>query len=226
MPRTTLTLATLAAILAMGRGQESSAACHATCNAACSTQQSSELVSLVVTAATAASDAAELAAVWYNASYSNMSTFHRDDGFYTYAYNFSGVCQAHGAKPNKVGTNINGVFTHVGAQSVNTTALQILRVNLANAGGGWHNYLWPVHLHSSNPGEPDQVILKDKRAYIKKVTAYDGAEYYVGSGFSNVACAAAPSAAPPAPESSGAGGAAASMWLAAAGAVLTAAVTS
>lgn len=68
--------------------------------------------------------------MWDTAS--STDVYKRADGFYVYAYFFNGTCVAHGAKPNKVGSNIDSVMEHVGAYTVNGSALQERRIALVN----------------------------------------------------------------------------------------------
>ena len=180
-------LAALAALARLAPAQDS-AACQATCNAACSVANARQLAERVRDDAEAATSAAALQAVWQDVSLTE--TYKRDHGFYVYGYTFAGTCVAHGAKPTKVGASIDAVFEHVGADTVNGTELQAERIELANSdeGGGWHEYDWPVHLHQADPSTPNVIVLKTKRAYIAKITAFDGAEYYVGCGFTDAPC--------------------------------------
>ena len=185
MLRAAAQLAALAALARLAPAQDS-AACQATCNAACSVTNAQQLAERVRDDAEAATSAAALEAVWQDVS--QTETYKRAHGFYVYGYTFAGVCVAHGAKPEKVGGSISSVFTHVGAHTVNGTELQAERILLANAGGGWHEYDWPVHLHQEDPSTATVTVLKTKRAYIAKITAFDDAEYYVGCGFTDQAC--------------------------------------
>ena len=187
MPRAAAQLAALAALARLAPAQDS-AACQATCNAACSVTNAQQLAERVRDDAEAATSAAALQAVWQDVSLTE--TYKRDHGFYVYGYTFAGICVAHGAKPNKVNSSISSVFEHVDAHTVNGTELQAERIELANSdeGGGWHEYDWPVHLHQADPSTATVTVLKTKRAYIAKITAFDDAEYYVGSGFTDQAC--------------------------------------
>lgn len=73
-------------------------------------------------------------------------------------------------------TNVMETVAGHEGHTVNGADLQSERTRIVEdeSEDGWHSYMWPVHLHADNPDIPTTTVLKEKRAYVTLITAFDG----------------------------------------------------
>jgi cytochrome c len=84
---------------------------------------------------------------------------------FLFAYNYDGVCVAHGVKEKQIGKNLSKLKTPEGEYHIQNL------IGLAKKGGGWHEYRW---MH------PKKKKLMEKESLIMPV---DGMDAFVGCGW-------------------------------------------
>jgi len=94
---------------------------------------------------------------------SNNKEFH-DRDLYAYAYDFSGLCVAHGARPSLIGKNLIDIKDQDGKYLIRE------HIEIAKGpGSGWVSYKWPNPINNK---------IEDKTSYLEKL----GDNYFVGVG--------------------------------------------
>ena len=89
----------------------------------------------------------------------------KNGDLYIFAYDYNGVCVAHGVVPKKIGKNFYNLKSPEGKYHVQTL------IDIAKKGGGWYEYRWI---------NPKTKKMQDKVSYIMPIKGQDS---FIASGY-------------------------------------------